>query len=588
MIKNLTLKWSGRMVVVVLSSWVLATSIWFRIRDLDWIPGINGDEAWAGVQMEDMLAGRKFLWRTPTGNPLNPLHFGPLALALIGFGPKFWVLRLPTVISTCVAIPLAYLLLRKPIGERPAIGSALLIATHPAILAYARFGWDSSHTPLASLLVIAFALRGQTLMMLISLGLGYLVHPTNVFLFPIALLVWIASGFLVSTLGITRSTTESVEHTTNINHRLSLLKRIRMVISNGWVAMYLVLLLITVSTVISVVLYLNNSAIASRFSNVFANLTNMNGWLTHLANIVGLLSGESTYEFLVGPQHGTIASWERIVTGLSLAIFFLGACEAALNRDGRLAALLFGISSALIGLLLIAGPQALRPHFERYGYFAIVPTLIGIAWSICQLCRTVTIGPQSWESLSLMILPVLATFGLISFQKRYFDVYLDTGGTLQAHRTFRTANPEPKLQAFQIIAADLDSQVGNSQPQGRVPVVCEDWWLTWPMRYLEPSVPKIKNTGNIAGRNTDLARIRCLDFDDFGDDYSANGKKLMGHILRGGYVVCFAGSHLDLSIQQSIPNSKLWSRQILDRGGQPLIQVYRIKNRSNPTSRISN
>ena len=57
---------------------VLGVAVWFRVWNLDHVPGINGDEAWYGVQAMSWLRGEAVSWTTPTGNPLNPLYFLPL------------------------------------------------------------------------------------------------------------------------------------------------------------------------------------------------------------------------------------------------------------------------------------------------------------------------------------------------------------------------------------------------------------------------------------------------------------------------------------------------------------------------------
>src|SRR5438270_649405 len=87
------------------------------VRRAGTIPGINGDEAWYGVQMESMLAGRPFAWATPSGLPLNPIHVGPLAMALWASGPVFWVLRAPAVASGLLLLPIAYVLLSRALDR---------------------------------------------------------------------------------------------------------------------------------------------------------------------------------------------------------------------------------------------------------------------------------------------------------------------------------------------------------------------------------------------------------------------------------------------------------------------------------------
>src|ERR1700693_6331537 len=78
---------------------LLAMSVWFRCRDLGNIPGINGDEAWYGVQAQNWLHAGQVDWRTPTGNLLNPLFFWPQVALHSLFEPSFAVLRVTAVAS---------------------------------------------------------------------------------------------------------------------------------------------------------------------------------------------------------------------------------------------------------------------------------------------------------------------------------------------------------------------------------------------------------------------------------------------------------------------------------------------------------
>ncbi len=82
-------QWFARINVAAL----LFVAIWFRIDRLDHLPGANGDEAWYGVQAEAVLHGEPISWRTPTGNLLNPLFFGPLLALHAIFEPSFGLLR---------------------------------------------------------------------------------------------------------------------------------------------------------------------------------------------------------------------------------------------------------------------------------------------------------------------------------------------------------------------------------------------------------------------------------------------------------------------------------------------------------------
>ncbi len=72
-----------------------------RIVALDRLPGINGDEAWYGVNVNVLLEGGTPFLQTPSGNFLNPVHSLPLLLLSLFTEPSFLVLRVPEVCWGC-------------------------------------------------------------------------------------------------------------------------------------------------------------------------------------------------------------------------------------------------------------------------------------------------------------------------------------------------------------------------------------------------------------------------------------------------------------------------------------------------------
>src|SRR5262245_46473531 len=124
---------------------LVAVSFLYRVLWLNRLPGINGDEAWYGVQVQRFMHGEPWSGRTPTGLPINPLLFLTEWLLLSIFKPSFWILRLPIVIWSAVGLVLTYVLYRWVYGDRRgALCVACLTACLPAHLAYSRFCWDGS------------------------------------------------------------------------------------------------------------------------------------------------------------------------------------------------------------------------------------------------------------------------------------------------------------------------------------------------------------------------------------------------------------------------------------------------------------
>ena len=79
-----------------------AVSLFFRFHALARLPGINGDEAWYGVQVERLLAGQPYTLQAPTGVLVDPFQPPTEALLLRLFGPSFLVLRLPAALWQCI------------------------------------------------------------------------------------------------------------------------------------------------------------------------------------------------------------------------------------------------------------------------------------------------------------------------------------------------------------------------------------------------------------------------------------------------------------------------------------------------------
>ena len=67
---------AAKVLIIVNCIAILTFAVWLRCWRLGTIPGINGDEAWYGVQAQSVLHGESIAWRTPTGNPLNPFFMG--------------------------------------------------------------------------------------------------------------------------------------------------------------------------------------------------------------------------------------------------------------------------------------------------------------------------------------------------------------------------------------------------------------------------------------------------------------------------------------------------------------------------------
>ena len=190
---NCDSRWAHRFLTFNLIALLLVAAV-IRCRDLGRIPGINGDEAWYGVQVEKLLAGRPINGLTPTGNVLNPFLFGPQLFLHWLFGASFALLRTTSVLSGLAAVALNYWLCRPIFGRRVAVVSTVILAVLPIDIAYSRLAWDTAQSVLFTLPAVYLPLRAVidparrlrwSLLSVAALGAAFVVHPTNIFAGPI-------------------------------------------------------------------------------------------------------------------------------------------------------------------------------------------------------------------------------------------------------------------------------------------------------------------------------------------------------------------------------------------------------------------
>lgn len=532
-------------------------AVWSRVVHLNWLPGVNGDECWYGIQARQLIAGVPFEPFTPTGNPLNPIHFGPLVLLLNYLPPSVALLRVPTVMAGLALLLLGYWLIARTHDRVTAAAVTILMATNPALIAYARFGWDSSWSPLVSLLVVYAALRGRLLALGAALVVAALVHPTNVFLAPLAFTLWCARwdparwarwGDALRDAG----------------------KRYRLI----WLGL-------VVSGIILVsVLYSRQwhhrpggHGLGSRF--VAANAG-------HFAlRVVDLVSGISTLTYIAGPIPEPIRrGLEVVLAAIGVIVVGLGTARLRRRRDWPGVGLVVGIVLAWSSLYVIGGPNAIEPHYERYGMGLLVPTL----WLLAVCAREVLVPrdatppPGPGGRRLLVVMSVLGWMGLIGAREGYFRVFERTGG--DSHVAFRTDQVEPKLQALRLILDDARGRPAR--------VVAEDWWLEQPLRYLGPG-PKqltvllqdVKEPWAVANPRPGLRRrIRdavrpALGLSLARYDLSTR-VDLLTEAEQGSYLLVFVGQDGEELITSHFDAAALKVWTIQDRGRRDLIRLYRL------------
>jgi hypothetical protein len=445
---------SGIIAVNLIGLFILA--VWFRCRALDNIPGLNGDEAWYGVQAVQMLRTGPLSWQTPTGNPLNPLFFGPLALLNLWFGPSIVLLRLVAVVGGLLALLINWFLCRWVYDRRMAWITTAVLAVLPINIAYSRFAWDASQSLAATLPVVYFSLATvrfpQWKARLIGAAIACqivatLVHPTNIFT-AAAIAAALAPAGAPDDPGKT--------------------------IRRWWKHPLAVAAAATVCILLGLwITWLARTPLPRWLGARLSE--SMHAGSTPNVSILfpRLLSGDTIYRFLAGSR-----SWFQWPFSADVIVFWLLIVAAGIilwrswksagrREDG---VLLAAWLMALAAFLWLAGPRALAPGQERFAICLIALTVISF-------CRALTLV-LAWSTAAgrmLLLAASVAGWGMLAdFQTHYFRFIEKTGG--QAHLTFRTGPAEPKAAALKYI-------LEHRRP-GQTWIIAGQWWNLWPLRYL--------------------------------------------------------------------------------------------------------
>ncbi len=447
---------------------IVAASVLLRGIDLGWAPGINGDEAWYGVQAQDLLAGRAWSSVTPTNNWQNPFFLLP-TLVLAALPPSFVLLRASAVGVGVLTIAMAYRLVPRTIGGGAPIAraAALLVATLPIQIGYSRLAWDTCETTLASLVAFFFALEGRWWAMAAAFFALVWIHPLNVF--SIVPLAFVA-------LGVLATQPASADRRTGFVRAVS--AGLASLLAARWVLL--------------------PRAAGIDTSATLDNLLSVPGWWRFAADYAHLLDGVTIYRYVVGePGASTVMLHDAAFFAVATAALATGLPRMLRARDLRLVALVAGTAAGAGVFHVLLGALPLEPGHERYAMGLVMPALL----SLLALLRH-AIWPRA-------LVPAIAALMLASFASNY-TLPLRTSGS-RAHRTFHTAPGEPKALALAAILSDAG-------PTGAVHIYAEDWWLHWPMRYLASRDERVRFEFDEKG-NVDENRVR---------EFAAGGAYLVG------------------------------------------------------------
>lgn len=452
-------------IIVVL----LGCAVCFRLMYLSSIPGINGDEGWWGVQATRWGAGVAYEAKTTSGNPVDKLFLVPLGVLHKVAPPSFFVLRALPAFSNLLALILGFLLVRRIFGSTTAWIQTVTLAIAPTAIAHSRFCQDPSQSILFTSIVIYLCLlalkeRKRTWIYfgaaVVMFPLALWTHPTNIFIAPFLLLpLW-----------------PTVKRWTPDSRR----GRWYFVAAAAGVATVLGLLLLFVvwpalkgSTGTSSLLDKPWLATAGK------RFIDPGQWFEYVRNYGRLFTGVTIYRYFSGP-HLTVIAYS--ISFLVVAAGIVWGMRLVIKREKSVLdyGLVFGWAAMWLLFFAFAGPESIRPHVERWGLCLIVPATLIAARG---LTGWIGAGTKS-RRWSIAVATVVAACLLGSFYLNYFREFQTSGG--RSHRTFVTADVEPKQQALEQIL----SRAGDRP----VRIFAQEWWAFWPIVYLAQPDPKVTVT----------------------------------------------------------------------------------------------
>ena len=407
-----------------------------RAYTLGRLPGVNADEAWYGVAALEFVDGGRFGMVTPNGNRIGPLQFGEMAFLHLFFEPSLAMLRIPSLLSSVGAIALAYLAGKRIGGTSGAWLAMVIMAVLPINIAYARLGWDPSHSGLLVLLATCLLLGGSKLGSAVIFAGALIVHPTNLFAAPFLLMVRAGQAF-----------GENEED------------------KGRAIRVYAAMLLAGV-----VAFHALRAGSDSLFdpAEVAERLVDPDQYVEFARRFGDLLTGETVYLYIVGKGMGFIAGPLAWLTVALLVALLLRRLD--IRRFDVRQGVMLGWIATLAAFFVIAGPVAIRPHFERYGFVLIAPTVMAMAVMLAPLAR------RRWFQWSAGGAGAAAMAGfLLCFMMPL------SNGTDNAHQSFRTGTVEPKAAAATALKA--------LAAKGPIDVLPEDYWLYMPVKYLLDDQP---------------------------------------------------------------------------------------------------
>jgi hypothetical protein len=532
---------------------LFAAALWFRVSSLGAHPWHSADESYYGVQAAHLLRGEAFAVRTPSQSVTNPFLIALQVPFHLISRPSVWVLRAPAVICGILAIVLTYLMGARALDRGTAQIATVLMATLPCVVYQSRIGLEQSQLPLFGILVVAFALRGHGLGLLLSFLASMLVHPTAIFLIPVALpifLVQLARKGPGDPVG-----------------------RRRILVGSTLVSLL-------VAAAISIVIFnhpMTRAYLARRPPLDWADF--LDGYER---NLFFLYDGISVKAI-------RLHRW--VFRGLFLTLLVLGTGRLVRRRQWERLALIAGLAASLAIFHFVAGPRMLKVYVTyRYGFVFAVPTVL--AFSCLMQALMPSHSPEELPARARPRLPLAVALAigwalLLSVKVNQFDPMLAKIG--ESLWTFQPDGKDEFDRALSLIRRDVARTRAGGNSAGMpaagsakpVPIIVQDYWALMPLAYL-------------AGSNPHLEVVRLIDDDAWGRDSLENivrekSRELGDRVRAGAYVVERVGTPdvwgskvIDDTVKSSFPAGSVRRWEVPNRCGMPALIVYRLKDGPDP------
>jgi hypothetical protein len=507
---------------------ILAVSVWFRVRDIDRLPGVSGDETFIASQVGRFLQTRdihsdKVLKKGVSGRYLDVVTVAYFLPAMALFRPSFWLVRSYPVVVGLLTVALAYVMTARAWGRTTGLAAALAFATAPACIAYSRMSWEPSLIPLFGVIVLPLAARGRWGWVLAALPLGYSMHPTNLCLLPLLVFLLLLSrmprdgSFALSrrTLGILSTLGLGV---TALLGAIVLWKFPYPRVAEAWISPA--------------------------------------AWGWYAVWFGRLISGVTVYRYWVGSPHAGLAAVHDVAFwAIAVALVVTGVpCLVRARQWDRLGVVGWAFIQPW-ALFFAAGPYVLEPSHNRFGLVFLAPTLLALAILVRARLDEFASARRNGLRFSLSAsLVALLWLWLLGFELNYFVPLQATGG--ESYVAYRTGPIEPKTALFRLIQRDMAS---GQRSESRV--VFDDYFLFWTVQFLALDRPE----------------IAC----EFVSPALALRPDVQDHVARlvaqGGYVAAWRGSPIVEHLIHRFPREQLRLWQFRDTAGRPIVSLLRAR-----------